>query len=447
MFHESFDVLVIGGGPGGSTTAARLAQRGRRVLLLERARFPRFHIGESLLPSSFPVLRALGVEDELDRRFVRKYSARFLDDEANLESASAQARYAFDGAFPPSIPYAWQVSRDEFDDLLLRRAVELGVEVREGWKAREAIEEGGSVVGVEAIADNGEVRRLGARVVVDATGRDGFLSRRRGGHQRLAELDKTAMFTHVHGGHRNQGVDAGQIEIVILARENDEGPTPGWAWFIPFKDGRSSVGFVLASSVVKQRIADARAVFGEGDPTPREYEARGDDSTARLDAIFRQEVSRSPWMRRLIGDAPYLGHVRAAADYSFRVPTLAGDGWLAVGDAAGFLDPLFSTGAHLAMGGGDRAAAAIDAALEANDVSAASFSSYASSMRAAADLFLGAVQSFYRGELRGLLFAKDQRPTLRKTITSMLAGDVFHDSKTPALWVGYFRERFPAKVD
>jgi len=128
------------------------------------------------------------------------------------------------------------------------------------------------------------------------------------------------------------------------------------------------------------------------------------------------------------------------------VETLAGNGWLAVGDAAGFIDPLFSTGAHLAMGGADHAAVVIDAALREGDVRAARFEPYARKLRAAGDLFLGAVQSFYRGELRGMLFAQKQRPALRKTITSMLAGDVFHEESPGPLWAAFLRERFPARA-
>ena len=443
---EETEVVVIGGGPGGSTTAARLAQLGRRAIVLERARFPRFHIGESLLPCSLPVLRTLGVHEAIDRTFIRKYSARFLDDDAGVDGPDAMARYQFDEAFPPSLPYAWQVSRDGFDALLLDNAARLGAEVRQGWRVRRALMEGPAVVGVVADDPSGVSRTIRARVVVDATGRESLLtgaSAKAGSHQRITGLDKTAIFTHVRGGHRNQGIDEGQIEIVILAGANEDRSNPGWAWFIPFKDGRSSVGFVLSSEALRGRVRDAGALIARGGPSPREYEGRSPEQVARLDAVFRQEVERSPWMRKLIGDAPYVGEVRAAADYSFRVERLAGDGWLAVGDSTGFLDPLFSTGANLAIVGGDRAATAIDAALAQGDVSAARFEDYARSIRAAQDLFLGAVQSFYRGDLRGLLFAKDQRSTLRKTITSMLAGDVFHDPVKPALWASYFRERFP----
>ncbi len=454
---ERVDVVVIGGGPGGSTVAARLAQLGRRVVVLERARFPRFHIGESLLPASVPVLRSLGVVEELDRLFVQKHGARFLDDAGGPGNPASEAQYRFVDAFAAKSPYAWQVSRDTFDDVLLRNAVRLGVDLREGWSALEPITEpshegaqGTRVVGVRARDAEGHARELHASVVIDATGRDGFLSRRTHGqhdtrgHQRLPQLDKTAIFTHVRGGHRNEGVDAGQIEIIILDGHDERGGPAGWGWFIPFRDGRSSIGFVLSSAVVGQRLAELPRLVGAEGPTPREYDDLDDAKSARLAALLDAEVSRSRWMKHLIGDAPRVGPVRAAADYSFRVGTLAGDGWLAVGDAAGFIDPLFSTGAHLAIGGGDLAATIIDEALTAGDVSAARFDGYVKAVRAATELFLGAVQSFYRGELRDLLFVKPQRTVLRRTITSMLAGDVFHD--VPPIWAAYFHEKFPAAM-
>ncbi|GAC1351416.1 MAG: NAD(P)/FAD-dependent oxidoreductase [Polyangiales bacterium] len=454
---ESFDVVVVGGGPGGSTTAARLAQRGRRVVLLERQQFPRFHIGESLLPSSAPLLRALGVEAELDRRFVRKHSARFLDDAVDPDNPLASARYQFSEAFPPSTPYAWQVSRDQFDEILLRNASRLGVDVREGWTVLSALREGdtamgtagtaGTVVGVVAKAPDGGKRIIRAKVVVDASGREAFLAKHQGAKTRLPGLDKTAIFSHVQGGHRNSGIDEGQIEIIILDGTDEGGSNPGWAWFIPFRDGRSSVGFVVSSEVIRKHAPDAGPhLLPPALGHPRENDLRPADSAARIAALFHQLLARSPWMKRLIGTSPFVGPVRAAADYSFRVGELAGAGWLAVGDSAGFLDPLFSSGAHLAMGGGDRAAEAIDEALRNDDVSAARFAPYARSVRNAGELFLGAVQSFYRGELRSLLFSKDQRPALRRTITSMLAGDVFHPHEGAALWVGYFRQHFPPRL-
>ncbi|MFO0762712.1 MAG: NAD(P)/FAD-dependent oxidoreductase [Byssovorax sp.] len=459
-WDDETEVAVVGGGPAGSVVAARLAQLGRRALVLEQARFPRFHIGESLLPASAPVLGALGLHDELDRRFLRKHGARFLDDALGPDHPGAAIRYVFAEAFPPATPHAWQVPRDEFDALLLRRAAELGAEVREGWRARRVLFDGEQAVGLEAEAPGGEVRRLRSHVVIDATGRDALLTGvSRGqrqdpssnggtqrGRSRVPGLDKTAFFTHVEGGHRHAGLDEGQIEITILEGRTEEGGIPGWAWFIPFRDGRSSVGFVLSSDTVRASLGDARALLGERTgPSPREHELPPSARAERLRAAFDDLVQRSPWMRRLLRDARPIGEVRAAADYSFRVAELAGDGWLAVGDAAGFIDPLFSTGAHLAIGGADRAATAIDEALRAGDVSAPRFASYARDLRRAQDLFLGAVQSFYRGELRALLFAQPQRPALRRTITSMLAGDVFHDEPTLPRWAAFVRERFAAR--
>lgn len=441
--EEQCDVVVVGGGPGGSTTAARLRQLGRRVILLERVRFPRFHIGESLLPASTPVLRALGLEEELDKRFIRKYSARFLDDGADDPFApEATARYLFSDAFPPSIPHAWQVTRADFDELLLRNAQRLGADVREGWRAHRAILEGTNVVGVEALDPEGKPHVLRSRMVVDATGREALLSRQHRDKVRIPGLDKTAVFSQFRGGFRNPGIDAGQIEIIIMPG-GDPG-TPGWGWYIPFKDGRSSAGFVLSSDVVKR---DAPDLPSHVEPPslghPREYEPRPQASSDRLEAIFAEQIARSPSMRTLLGDAPRIEPVRAAADYSFRVRDLAGDGWVAVGDSAGFIDPLFSTGAHLAMGGGFRAAEIIDRAIADGDVGRHRFESYVRTALRAADLFLGAVQSFYRGELRHLLFTRDQRSVLRRTITSMLAGDVFHEEGEAPLWVPTLSERFP----
>jgi flavin-dependent dehydrogenase len=449
-FDEETEVLVVGGGPGGSTTAALLAKRGRKVIVLERDQLPRFHIGESLLPSSTPVLQELGLFDELDRMFIRKYSARFLDDGVGIDGPGSTARYEFAGAFPPAIPHAWEVTRAEFDNLLLRNAQKLGAEVREGWRVKGAIREGDEhsrVLGVEVSAPDGSTKRIGAKVVVDATGRDALIARTRKDKARIPGLDKTAIFTQIRGGHRNEGIDEGQIEIVILEGKNEDGTTPGWAWFIPFKDGRTSCGFVLSTSRFDQWMKGSEDLFErEVQGLPTEYKDRSQDARQRLERLFDACIERSPWMKHLVGQSPKLEPVRAAADFSFRVDRLAGDGWLAVGDAAGFLDPLFSTGAHLAMGGGQRAARVIDEALRDNDTTAVRFAEFAQSLRKAGDLFLGAVQSFYRGELRDLLFHPDQRPALRKTITSMLAGDVFHDQAEPALWVGYFREHFPPRL-
>jgi len=406
-----WDVLVLGGGPGGSTLAGCLAQRGRRALVLEREKFPRFHIGESLLPRSFEVFRRLGLEEKLDARFLRKYGARFL-----CSSTRRVNTYHFRDAFDPAFEFAYEVPRAEFDHLLLQHAAELGAEVREEWEAVEVLFEGSRAVGVRARsrAPGAPVETLYADVVVDCTGRDTLLASRMRRKAQVAKLDKTALFSHYRGAYREQGMDEGNIQIVIFEH--------GWFWFIPFRGEISSVGAVASSEWIRQR-------------------RKGET----LEAFYDRTVAASSWATEFLAGAERLRPVGALADFSYRIDQLTGDGWLFVGDAGGFLDPLFSTGAHLAIKGADLAAGAIDEALRKGDTSRAAFAEYEAAVRYAVDLFLGIVQNFYDGQFRETLFEENQRPTMRKLITSVLAGDVFHQDRKPP-WAGFLQERFPAEV-
>ncbi|MGK3999767.1 NAD(P)/FAD-dependent oxidoreductase [Sorangium sp. So ce1024] len=443
---DRWDAIILGGGPGGSTLAASLARLGRRALVLERERFPRFHIGESLLPRSREVFERLGLDDKLDARFLRKYGARFL-----CSSTGRTRTYSFADAFDPRFEFAYQVQRDAFDELLLRHAAELGAEVRESWEAVEVLFEGSRAVGVRARPsapsgdaapedaaarrdagdvrrdagdvrrDAGDVRRdagdmveLRAPVIVDATGRDTLLASRMRRKAQVAELDKTALFSHYEGVVREEGIHQGNIQVVIFEH--------GWFWFIPFRGALTSVGAVVSSSWIRGR-------------------RKGES----LDDLFDRTVAESGWARELLANAHRTRPVGALADFSYRIDQLAGDGWLFVGDAGGFLDPLFSTGAHLAIKGADLAATAIHRALHAGDTSRAAFAGYEAEVRYAVDLFLGVVQGFYKGHFRETLFEPNQRPTMRKLITSMLAGDVFHAERRPQ-WASFLRQHYPPEV-
>ncbi|WP_437951669.1 NAD(P)/FAD-dependent oxidoreductase [Sorangium sp. So ce296] len=423
---DRWDAIILGGGPGGSTLAASLAKLGRRSLVLERETFPRFHIGESLLPRSREVFERLGLDEKLDARFLRKYGARFL-----CSSTGRTRTYSFADAFDPKFEFAYQVERDVFDQLLLRHAAELGAEVRESWEAVEVLFDGSRAVGVRARprarsegaaldaapaarAGASDVVELRAPIIVDATGRDTLLASRLRRKAQLAELDKTALFAHYEGVVREDGIHQGNIQLVIFDH--------GWFWFIPFRGEVTSVGAVVSSSWIRSR-------------------RRGES----LDDFFERTVAESSWARELLAGARRVRPVGALADFSYRIDQLAGDGWLFVGDAGGFLDPLFSTGAHLAIKGADLAATAIHRALEAGDTSRAAFASYEAEVRYAVDLFLGVVQGFYKGHFRETLFEPNQRPTMRKLITSMLAGDVFHAEKRPQ-WASFLRQYYPAEV-
>ncbi len=400
------DVVVAGGGPGGSVFAARLAQRGVPVLLLEKTKFPRFHLGESLLPQSVPVLRELGLLPEMEKRFLRKCGAQFHE-----SGTERTVRYDFSEAFDKSTTYAFQVPRDEFDDLLLRRAQELGAEVREEWSVTRIRFENERAIGVEATDPSGAVHRIDAKYVIDATGRSALLAHAEHSITKVPHLDKTAFFSHFQNAWRDAGDREGDIQIILFGND-------GWFWSIPFKDGRTSFGAVVSSRWLKTRAP------GE-----------------TIDDLYKRAIRECPVASRLLAGAEQVFPAGTAADFSFRVRDLAGPGWLTVGDAGGFIDPLFSTGAHLAMNGALLGADIVADALAANDLSCDRFLPWKALMRRGSELFVGSVQAFYLGTLTEYIFAEKQHPFLRHAITSMLAGDVFHEDER---WSRELRTRFPA---
>ena len=407
------DAVVVGGGPAGTVCAARLAAKGRSVVLLERGHHPRFHLGESLLPGSVGVLEAIGVLEEVRARFLVKRGARFVDGRDERRTA----RYDFAEAFHPRWDHAFEVPRDDFDELLFRHAGRSGAELREGWEVTAMRRDGERATGVDARAPDGTMHAIDARFVVDATGRDAMTARASGDVERIAHLDRTALYTQVRGAWRDTGEREGDIQIVVCGEDTQR----GWFWLIPFADGRTSVGVVVSGAWVR-----AHRDANEGGP----------------EAMFDAAVRETPAVAGMLMGAERLFAPRATSDFSFHVRRMRGEGWLAVGDAAGFIDPLFSTGVHLAMEGALRAADAIHEALASGDMSAARFEAWEGGMRAGADLFLGAVQAFYEGDLVSYLFAEPQHPFLRKAITSLLAGDVFDGD---ARWAKEMRTRFPVR--
>src|SRR5512143_474077 len=324
---QFYDAVVIGGGPAGSTVATSLARAGRSVAVFEKEKFPRFHVGESLLPFSLPIFEKIGVAEKIRAAgFQEKYGAFFWN-----EQTGGTRSVVFEDSWDDRHPMAYQVKRGEFDELLLRHSEACGAAVREGTAIREVIFEGGRAVGVVARGRGGQDEEVRAKVVVDASGQTAFLSNKLGTRRFDRKLKRAAVFAHYEGVRRPAGKAAGDILLPI-----DDGV---WYWIIPFSDGTASIG----------------AVF---DPV-RTRGPEGEGSEAR----FERLITRSARMKELLEGGRRTSKVHGISDYSASSAKLAGDGYVLVGDAATFLDPVFSTGVFLAMATGVRAAAAIDRAL------------------------------------------------------------------------------------
>jgi len=392
------DVVVIGGGPSGATVATLVAKAGFRVQLLEREHFPRYHIGESLIPETFWVLGRLGMLTKLQgSRFVEKHSVQFVTEQGKLSEP-----FYFGDYKPHESSQTWQVTRAEFDQMMLDNAREHGVDVREGIRVLDVLFENGRAVGVRAIDEAGVEREIRSTIVVDAAGQSCLIQDRLGLREWDPVLKKAAIWTYWKGAKRDAGRDEGATLVMQTKGKI------GWFWFIPLQDDIVSVGVVA----------------------PFDYLFKGRDSK-ELETIYFEEVERCLGLQPRIANAGRVAPFSAAKEYSYRSRQVAGDGWVLVGDAFGFLDPLYSSGILLALISGAQAADAIVAGLAAGNTSAAQLGTWGPGYIAGMDRMRKLVCQFYDG----LNFGKFVRehPGRKGLITDVLIGDLFKPD-IDALW-------------
>ncbi len=387
---ETCDVLIVGGGPAGSTAAALLAERGRRVIVLEKDRHPRFHIGESLLPHNLCIFERLGLLDDIARIGVRKPGAEFASDRTGSTVA-----YAFDEARDRTYGHAYQVRRSEFDQLLIENARRKGADVREATRVTtiEFAPDGAVVVahpeGAVAASAEGRTQRFAARFVLDASGRDTFLAN----NFRLKESDKHNSTAAVYAHFRNVERRTGDREGYITAHLAEN----GWFWMIPLRDGVMSVGFVGNQDAWKGR--------------------RGD-----LVQFFEGRIAASPTVAPRMENAERISDVIATGNYSYRCRASWGEGYALIGDAFAFLDPLFSSGVLLAMTAGEHGAAVANAWLDDPAAGRELARRTEARTRRTLDRFSWLIHRIDTPVLRGMFMSPSNRFGMREGLVAILAG-------------------------
>lgn len=384
------NVIVIGGGPSGTTTATLIAQKGYRVRLYEREKGPRFHIGESLIPQTYWVLERLNMLPKMKAsHYIKKYSVQFVGSSGRLSEP-----FYFVDHKPHESSQTWQVRRSEFDKMMLDNAAEHGVDVQQGVRVLEVLFEGDRAVGVRLQDENGEERVEHADVIVDASGQSTLIQGKLGLREWDPELKKAACWTYWEGAYRDTGHDEGATVVLQV-----EGKA-GWFWYIPLHDNIVSVGIVAS----------------------HEYLFKNRPSKD-FETIYNEELDKCPAVKQRIANAKRSDIYRAAKEYSYRSKQVAGNGWVLVGDALGFLDPLYSSGVLLALKSGELAADAICAGLAAGDTSEAKLRGWEADYFRGMERMRQLVLAYYSG----LSFGKfvSQHPHRKGDITDLLIGDLF----------------------
>ena len=395
MTPQDCDVLVIGGGPAGTTIAPLLVEKGYRVVLLEKARHPRFHVGESLLPANMPLFERMGIAEEVKAIGMEKWGAEFISPQHGMAQT-----FHFADAWDKSQPYAYQVKRAEFDDVLIRNAAKKGVEVHECCKAKaiDFLPDNSGAV-IRAQHDDGREQTWKARFVVDASGRDTFLANRFQIKHRNPKHNSSAIYGHFSGAIRHEGQAEGNISIFWFEH--------GWFWFIPMMNDVTSIGMVTWPYFMK---------------------TRGQRS---IEQFLRDGIAMCEPLAERLKMATLVNEVEATGNFSYVSERNHGANYLLLGDAYAFIDPVFSSGVLLAMNSGVIGAEAIDTCLSKPAQAPAALKRFDELMKHGPKEFSWFIYRVTNPIMRDFFMYPKNIFRVKEALLSVLAGDIF--GKTP-IW-------------
>lgn len=389
--QKEFDVIIIGGGPSGASAATILSEHGHSVIVIEREKFPRYHIGESLIPFTSIPLKRLGLRDRMVKSsFTKKHSVQFVG-----RSGKSSQPFYFADRYPDDIAQTWQILRSEFDEMMLNHARDKGAQVLEETKVLDFINEGEKVIGVHAELKDGSKVAFKAPITLDCTGKEAFGVGKKNWRVRDPYLNKVAVWTYYKGAKRDGGIDEGATTVAYV-------PNKGWFWYIPQHNDMVSVG-----------------VVAEG-----KYLTR--DGVRDLEQIFNREVEQNAWIKEYLSHGEQVGAFRITNEYTFHSKHCASPGLLLVGDAYSFLDPVFSSGLMLALKSGVMAGDAVHECFTRNNFSPDMFKEYGATLREGLENMRKLVYAFYD---ENFSFAQitEKYPHLAGEITDCLSGDVNRD--------------------